>query len=139
MKFQTAYERERPPAFECTGESMTKQSHKDECDINKIIKSYTRAGFDVFKQPVYTVGNEVMMVDDVTFHQAMDIVAKSKESFEAMPSAVRKRFQNDPSQLMAFLQNADNYDEALKMGLVEKRPEPEAPPVAAPEAGQTSP
>jgi len=37
-----------------------------------------------------------------------------------LPADLRARFDNDPAQLIQFLENSDNKDEAIKLGLVNK-------------------
>ena len=62
----------------------------------------------------------------------MNLVRTSQEAFEAMPATVRDRFNNDPARFMDFVNDADNYDEALKMGIVNPRPKPVETPAPAP-------
>ena len=52
------------------------------------------------------------------FHSALNMVREAEEAFMAFPASVRERFGHDPQRLMAFLENADNRDEAVKLGLV---------------------
>ena len=66
------------------------------------------------------------------FQTAMNLVRTSQEAFEAMPATVRDRFNNDPARFMDFVNDADNYDEALKMGIVNPRPKPVETPASAP-------
>lgn len=112
-----------------TGSSATKQSFKDECDINHIMKRYNKTGLaDHFAryQGKY---------DDVTggldYHQAMNAVVSAQESFELLPALVRKRFNNDPGLFLEFACNPDNLDEMRKMGLAKAQP---VPPAASPPA-----
>lgn len=114
--------------YHCTGPSRTKQAHKDECDINRIVKRYTAAGINPFQRPVASYNGETVEVSSKTFQEALDVVIKANEAFEGLPSNVRKRFQNNPSELLAFLGDEENYDEGVKLGLFEKRPEPVAAP-----------
>ena len=53
------------------------------------------------------------------------------------PADVRSKFDNDPVKFVGFLEDSQNYDEALKLGIVKPRPitEPVNPPV--PEPGDT--
>ena len=53
-----------------------------------------------------------------------------------LPAKIRQRFNNNPAELIAFLQNSDNIEEAVELGLMEKfqnrtktepKPEPPAP------------
>jgi phage internal scaffolding protein len=36
----------------------------------------------------------------------------------ALPAQIRSRFDNDPAKLIDFLENEQNHDEAIKLGLV---------------------
>ena len=113
--------------------SLTHQSFKEECDINTIMRRFAVTGElpDNVRVPQYQEFDGVF-----DFQTAMNLVRTSQEAFEAMPATVRDRFNNDPARFMDFVNDADNYDEALKMGIVNPRPKPvEAPapsPVEAP-------
>ena len=79
---------------------------------------------------------------------AMNVIRAAQEAFMDMPAAVRDRFGHDAAKFVDFVNDESNYDEALKMGIVNKRPvaastgvsdtfptPPTTPPVpAAPEA-----
>lgn len=111
--------------------SLTHQSFKEECDINTIMRRFAVTGElpDNVRVPQY---QEYEGVFD--FQTAMNLVRTSQEAFEAMPATVRDRFNNDPARFMDFVNDADNYDEALKMGIVNPRPKPEETPASAPES-----
>lgn len=104
---------------EVSGESRTKQSFKDECDINKILARFQRTGavahFSKFS-PQY---GEVPSVD---FHEALLLAKKGIEMFEALPSSLRKRFENSPEAFLAFVQDSKNADEMVSLGLIAKPP-----------------
>ena len=51
----------------------------------------------------------------------------------ALPSRVRRRFDNDPAELMEFLADEANREEAVMLGLIEK--EEPVQPAPAPEGG----
>lgn len=55
-----------------------------------------------------------------TYQDAMEVVLKADNAFYELPSAVRKRFDNDPAKLLDFLQDNNNLDEAVKLGLIDK-------------------
>lgn len=122
MKFYTKYDPPFSPAFETTGITRTKQSHKDECDINKIVKSYERAGMSPFKIPTIDMEGTPVEIGPLDYHQAMQIMVESQERFNELASPIRKRFQHDPSQLLAFLQEPANREEAVKLGIINKPP-----------------
>lgn len=97
--------------------SLTQQHFKDECDINKIVARFKKTGvFDhvTTKTPTYGDFSNVQSYQD-----ALGIVQRAEDSFDSLPSAVRKRFQNDPLELLAFMEDPGNYDEAVRLGLVQ--------------------
>jgi phage internal scaffolding protein len=54
------------------------------------------------------------------YHTALNRVFAAQDEFEALPAQIRARFNNDPAQLIEFLENSDNRPEAEELGLVEK-------------------
>jgi len=118
--------------------SLTDQSHVDSCDVNLIVKQYEKTGL------LKNVGDGTLRYGDLTnlptFQEAQNIVVAAKEAFAALPSKIRDRFQNDPEKLMEFIDNDENYDEAVKLGLA-IRPSPAAEPSreAAPTGAETPP
>jgi Chlamydia-phage Chp2 scaffold (Chlamy_scaf). len=73
------------------------------------------------------------------FQSAMNVLVQAERSFMGLPANVRKRFSNDPGQMMEFLNDSSNYDEAVKLGLVQARtPVSEAPEpvVTTPQTGE---
>lgn len=94
--------------------SMTKQSFKKECDINHIMGKYLKTGaIDHFAKFGPSYGD----IEPVTFHEAMNVIRKSEEMFEALDSSIRKRFHNNPAEFMEFVQNPDNLEEMRKLKL----------------------
>lgn len=112
-----AYSVRAPIVLESSGVSKTKQSFKDECDINRIMARYAATGTLDF---VNKREAQFMDVSDIDFQNAMQLVTQSREAFMSLPSAVRSRFNNDPGQLLGFLSDSSNLDEAVKLGLVNK-------------------
>jgi len=75
----------------------------------------------------FTTGND--------FRETLHSVMEAEESFAALSSQVRKRFDNDPSKLMDFLNNEENRKEAIELGLID----PEAPAPAPVKVEITNP
>lgn len=124
--------------------SLTQQHFRDECDINHIMARYRETGFLVNPMQRATAKPQFGDFSTVSdFMTAQNTIAQARENFDALPSNIRERFGNNPASMLAFLENESNYEEAVKLGLVEKRPEPAspsdqpAPPVSA--AGTESP
>lgn len=108
-----------------TGDGLTKQNHKDECDVNLILSKYQKTGVLQHRQqfePQY---------DDATgydFQDAMNLVISSQNMFNELPSSMRKKFENNPVKFMNFVNNPENQDQMIEMGLAtDNRPAPTQP------------
>ena len=99
--------------------SMTKQSHKEECDINNIVDSFQSTGVVTHlnrHQPQYGA------IDGTDFKTAMDIVTGAQSMFNELPSGVRNRFKNDPAAFLDFVSDPENVAELQTLGLGRKDP-----------------
>ncbi len=115
MEFRTAYGKRKRVRFKPVGKTMAKQSFKKECDINNILSRFTKTGnFDhvSMRPPDYGV------VEGSDLHTLMNVVAEANSAFEEMPEVLRNRFSS-PQQLVAFLGDDSNREEAIDLGLVE--------------------
>lgn len=119
-------------------ERRTKQNHIAECDINNIMKQYSKTGQITHMSAKAAQGAYADLPDDLDFQVSMNIVAEGRSAFATLPAKVRDRFGNDPAQFLAFMADPDNQDEAIKMGLATRvaTPAPNEPqaPHAAPDA-----
>lgn len=109
----------------------TKQSFKDECDINVIMRRYEKSG--VLPQGV-GVGSYADFSDVGTFHDAQNVLVKAQAQFDALPARVRNRFRNDPGEFLRFVSDKSNLDEARKLGLLKQEEVTVAPVTPAPPA-----
>ena len=117
--FFTAYEPPPQVDFANTEPSLTQQHFAEECDINNIVEKYMISG--VLGDPLASPSASPMYGDYSSvedFHTAQTIIAHATQSFDLLPAALRKRFNNDPAQLLSFLEDESNRDEAIKLGLV---------------------
>lgn len=97
-----------------TEASKTKQSFKEECDINTIVKRFGVTGVLPSSVRMPTYGD---FTDVGDFREAMEAIRTANESFAEMPSEVRERFQNDPAKFVDFCSDEKNLPEARKLGL----------------------
>lgn len=113
-------------------EGRTRQSFKDEADINKIMGKWRKQGFaenTTLNTPLY--GD---FTDDRSYQDALNSIQSAKDVFAALPARVRARVENDPGKLIAFVADENNHDELVELGLVNPiSPEP-APTQVSPEA-----
>lgn len=98
-----------------TGKGLTEQAHKNECDMNFILRDYARTGLIRHAKQHEGKYDDIGVQD---FQEAMFIVAQASSMFEQLPAAIRKRFKNDPAAFLEFAQNPDNKSEMQKMGIL---------------------
>jgi hypothetical protein len=101
-------------------ESRTKSEFKDECNINNIVRQCIKTG-------VMPSGTREPMFEDFSnigsYNDAVTQVAEANSTFEQLPSDIRDRFDNSVQNLMDFIADENNQDEAIELGLAPK-PEP---------------
>lgn len=116
------------PGVKC-GPGRTKQSFKDEVDINKIIARFEKTGMvDHVNQgkPFY---GDVSAVR--SYREALECVRIAEDLFMGYPAGIRERFDNDPAKLIEFLDDRKNLAEAIELGLVQKAPDSKSDPKAS--------
>lgn len=118
----------------------TIQSEAEGCDINKMMATFQRTGEIPPATKIPQYGDFSNAVD---FMEAKQLVIDAELMFNSLPANIRTRFQNQPAQLLAFMNDANNKEEAEKLGLV-RGPEPDPVPTqteppATPEAPATEP
>ncbi len=112
---------------DCSGDKrLTKQSFKDECDINNIMKKYRKTG----QLDPASMNQRQEIFADVSefgdFQEMQNKIQKAEEAFSTLSSELRARFQNDPAQLLEFVSDRSNLDEARELGIIQKEePEPD--------------
>lgn len=117
------------------GVSLTKQSFKDECDINVLMRRYEKTGL---VDHVNThQGNYGDFINAPDFHSAMNQIMAAEDMFMSLPSRIRARFANDPAAFLEFAQDPSNAEEMQSLGLI-PAPAPEEPAGAASDAQPVS-
>jgi len=119
IPFHTAYS-DKPRIQLFCGEGRTHQSFKDESNINLIMAKYAKTGLlDHLNTHQGDYGNFIGYED---YHTSMNQIREAEAAFSTIPSKIRERFGNDPGQFLTFVQNPDNVDEMVEMGLARKAP-----------------
>jgi len=99
----------------CKDATRAQQHHKDECDINTIMYRFGQTG----QLPVNTLNGTYGDFSGVMdYHTAMNALIASEEQFDALPSKLRARFDNQPYKLIEFLNDPKNKDQAIELGLI---------------------
>lgn len=96
--------------------SLTKQSEKDNTDINLIVKQFERSGIlPVMNQtPVFADVSEV-----TSYQESLAVVQKAELMFNALPAEIRKQFGNSPAAFLDFVNDPANGQKLIDMGLRE--------------------
>lgn len=110
------------------GPSLTQQHFALDADINEITR---RFGVKDGALPPAAIDpsyfGDFSSVPD--FRQALETTREAAERFNALPAALRNRFNNDPVLLWEFVQDPGNDSESFKLGLLM---DPGAPPKEPP-------
>lgn len=115
--------------------SMTKQSFKDECDINNIVKRFEATGQIDHINQAHAQGLFTDLPSGLDLQAGLDMIRQAEAAFMALPAAARAEFDNDPVLFVeAFTNPSDAQQERfIALGLAtDKRPAkpPETPPPA---------
>lgn len=106
--------------------SRTQQQFRDQVDINNLVKKYTLNKLEdtwVFDPQNYSDFSNVGSLQD-----AAQKVIDAESTFSKLPSTLRTKFQNNPQNLIDFLSNPKNKDEAIELGLFKTPPPPPTTP-----------
>lgn len=113
--------------------SRTQQSFKKQCDVNQIIARFQKTGELNHVRDGASVYMECTQID---FQDCMDRIVRAEEHFMSLPSKVRERFGNSVSNLLDFMSDEKNFEEAKALGLIvvpEEKKEVQVEPKSTPE------
>lgn len=110
-------------------EGMTATEFLSECDINVIMRRYLKTG-----QLPASIGpgafGDFSHIND--YLDAYNQVTLAQEQFGELPALVRERFHQNPGELLAFLADDKNRDEAITLGLIPKPAPSQTTPATQP-------
>jgi hypothetical protein len=99
------------------------QAHKDEVNINNIVKKH---GLDMIAKTAAITPLQYWDDDpDNDFQEYMNKIAQGEQTFASLPSEVRREFDNNPAKYMDYVLNPDNKGKLIERGWMNA---PEAPP-----------
>jgi phage internal scaffolding protein len=123
----------RHSRIDCTGDPIkTEQHHAESLDLNIIAKRYGINDGSIIPQ-----AQDPRHYGDFTeaprdYREAIDRIRTAEAAFMRLPAKLRAKFNNQPLELASWIQNPENWDEAVNLGLLQKAAEPEAPPSTPP-------
>ncbi len=127
----------------CKDKSRAKQSFRDECNINNIIKRYQKTG--IIEHYAKHQGEYGDFTSSTDYHENLIQIQKADDAFATLPSKIRTKFNNSPVEFLDFVHNPENGQELIDMGLAKARvssetaeqPIPGDNPSEAPEPPET--
>lgn len=98
-------------------ETLVEQGGREDCDINRVMAKIYRGEFQDKTMNRGMYGD----FSNVTDYQTakMQLLA-AEATFSMLPAEIRKRFDNSPEKVLAFIDDPKNMDECIQMGLLEK-------------------
>lgn len=107
------------PVVDCSkGKRMTVQSDKNQANINSIVRRIEKGGM------LHNLNSGTPFYGDVSeyagLQDAIIKVQNANEMFMDMSPEIRKRFNNNPVELVDFLRDEKNTQEAIDLGMVIK-------------------
>lgn len=100
-----------------TGVSITRASFRDECNINSIMAKALKGGH-VPINPKSALFGDVSNMG--TYHEMNMRLQEIQDEFNRnVPAEIRLKFGNDSGRFADWLQNPENKDEAIRLGLLE--------------------
>lgn len=134
--FHMFYRRNRVRVpLDCGTQTITKQSHKDECDIHNILKQFQRTG--ILDHVSRNSGRFEDLPSDVDYQTSLNSVMAAQDAFNALPAKVRAHFGNDPVAFLAAFNDPDQAEQLREFGLLKPKEAPALPP-AEPEPAPAS-
>lgn len=128
VEFRTAYDGSGDYYSEITGldcsvePSLTKQSFREEADINNIVKRLLQG------ELINNLNEKPLQYGDVTeildYHASLNQVKAAETLFMQIPAEIRIKFNNDPGQFVDFVNDPKNQEALVQMGLATRKVEP---------------
>lgn len=128
-------------ALTCEDPSLTQQQFVEDCDINVLARR-----FGLIDAPMPVVPFDPAHYGDFTevpdLRTALDLVNDAKNKFMALPAKLRERFNNQPGRLWEFVNDPENAEEAVRLGILQRReivaPTGSEEPKTAPQSGAST-
>lgn len=130
MKFANAYsETDEHPGLVCEDESRTVQSQAADADINTIVKRFKLTG-ELPKSPVkIPLSADFREQGNFDLGSALRYVRDAEAAFMQYPADIRAKFDNDVAAFCDFVENSENRDACIEMGILPKKPVPKEPEI----------
>lgn len=103
----------------CEDESLTQQSFTEDADLNVIAR---RFGLNEIPIGPIDASDFRDTTQDPELRDILEHRREARDNFMALPAKLRMRFHNSPNELWQFVNDPENAEEALRLGLLAKPP-----------------
>ncbi|QCQ84902.1 internal scaffolding protein [Blackfly microvirus SF02] len=118
--------------------SMTKQSFKEECDINNIVRRFEATGIIDHINQAHAQGYYQDLPSGLDLQMGLDMIAQADRAFMSLPADIRAKFDNDAVAFVSYVHDPANQQQLIDWGLAkDTRPPPPPEPPKAPEPAKT--
>ena len=117
-------EARRPIRTENYEPSRTKQSFKDELDVNNIIKKYSAPELKEMAESFEGVYGDFNQLD---YQTALTMLEKAHTTFMMVPSKIRQQFDNNPGDWIDFATDPKNLQQMRDWGFAHPEDQPDEP------------
>jgi len=117
-----AHAASRASALDCGEECIVQQHHRDEVDVNTIVRRFGLTGALPTSSRAPFYGDFTGITD---YESALDAIERAEAGFMALPAELREEYGNDPAR---FLAEAGNLKEEGLDALDARLRAPEEPP-----------
>lgn len=111
--------------------SLTEKFHADSVDINNIVDQYLRGATVPGNS---RVPRYIDCTDIMSYQDSLDMVRCVNEQFDSLPAKLRGFFDNDPGQYFEFVNDPDNLEESIRLGLIDQPTQKTDESLSEPEA-----
>jgi len=110
--------------FNTGKKSNVEQQHANDQNINTIMRKMRTQGILPSLKEGGQYGNFTNAQD---FQIAQNKIIEAKNDFNRLPAELRKQFDNEPYNLLIYLEDPENREEAIQNGLLPPDPIKEPP------------
>lgn len=95
--------------------SKTDQQYKEDCDTNTILQKFMRTGQVTHLAKSQGSFQDVSEIKDLA--ESLQLVKDAESNFLKYPSKLRKKFNNNIHEMINWLNDPENTEEAIELGL----------------------
>jgi len=106
-----------PTIHGCTNSKPVQQQWKDSTTIQGVLAKYGFNPNQNRQPPGITLDSSM---SSNSYHEGLIMIQKAQETFMQFPVKIRERFNHNPVELLKFIEDPKNAQEAIKLGIAQK-------------------